>query len=109
MPARNWSQFWVLPTTIALASSPPGKIAGVKYSKPEASMASAITNLMSLSDYWDRNFGHNWGMLIEELRILARGTFVLDAQGVIQYAETVTEMTHEPNYDAALAALKKLV
>jgi thiol peroxidase len=71
--------------------------------------AEGITNLMSLSDYWDRNFGHNWGMLIEELRILARGTFVLDANGVIQYAETVAEMTHEPNYDAALAALKKLV
>ena len=29
-----------------------------------------------LSDYKDRNFGKNWGMLIEELQLLARGTTV---------------------------------
>ena len=65
-------------------------------------------SLVSLSDYWDRNFGHAWGMLIEELRILARGTFVLDASGKVVYAETVPEMTTEPNYTASLEALKKL-
>ena len=45
-------------------------------------------------------------MLIEELKLLARGTFVLDKNGTVVYAETVGEVTHEPNYDAALAALK---
>lgn len=68
--------------------------------------AENITNLRSASDYRERSFGNSWGMLIEELKILARGTFVLDAQGKVVYAETVSEVTQEPNYDAALAALR---
>ena len=58
------------------------------------------------SDYQDRSFGNNWGMLIEELKLLARGVFVLDADGTVTYAETVAEVVDEPNYDEALAALK---
>lgn len=61
------------------------------------------------SDYQDRSFGNNWGMLIEELKLFARGVFVLDASGNVVYAETVSEVTEEPNYDAALAALKGLL
>lgn len=71
--------------------------------------AEGITNLKSASDYQDRSFGNNWGMLIEELKILARGTFVLDANGKVVYAEQVKEVAEEPNYDAALAALRALV
>ncbi|HEX4129367.1 MAG TPA: thiol peroxidase [Pirellulales bacterium] len=71
--------------------------------------AEKITSLISASDYQDRSFGQNWGMLIEELKILARGVFVLDAQGKVVYAEQVKEVAEEPNYDAALAALKSLV
>ena len=48
-------------------------------------------------------------MLIEELKILARGTFVLDANANVVYAEVVPEVTDEPNYDRALDALKELV
>ena len=68
--------------------------------------AEEITSIRSASDYQDRSFGQNWGMLIDELKILARGTFVLDADGKVVYAETVKEVTDEPNYDASLAALK---
>ncbi len=71
--------------------------------------AESITNMRVGSDYMNRSFGQNWGMLIEELKLLARGTFVLDASGKVVHAETVGEVTHEPNYDAALAALKGLV
>ena len=71
--------------------------------------AENITNIRPASDYQDRTFGNNWGMLIEELKILARGTFVLDADGQVVYAETVGEVTEEPNYAAAMEALKKLV
>ena len=56
-----------------------------------------------------RNFGKNWGMLIEELQLLARGTFVLDSNGTVVYAEQVKEVADEPNYAASLAALKKLL
>lgn len=71
--------------------------------------AEDIKNLRAASDYQDRNFGQNWGMLIEELKLLARGCFVLDADGKVVYAETVKEVTDEPNYDAALSAIKSLV
>ena len=70
--------------------------------------AESITNMRTGSDYQDRSFGNNWGMLIEELKLLARGTFVIDADGKVVYAETVKEVTDEPNYDAALTALKGL-
>jgi len=71
--------------------------------------AESITNLKNGSDYQDRSFGNNWGMLIEELKILARGTFVLDAEGKVAYAEVVGEVTDEPNYDAALEAVNGLL
>jgi thiol peroxidase len=68
--------------------------------------AESISNLKSYSDYQERSFGQNWGMLIEELKILARGAFVLDSNGKVLYAEQVKEVAEEPNYDAALSALK---
>ena len=68
--------------------------------------AENIKALRSASDYFDRSFGRNWGMLIEELMILARGTYVLDKNGKVIHAELVKEVGKEPDYDAALAALK---
>lgn len=70
--------------------------------------AEEIKNMRSASDYFDRNFGKHWGMLIEELQILARGVFVLDRDGKVVYAELVKEVADEPNYDAALQAVKTL-
>ncbi len=68
--------------------------------------AESIKNIRVASDYQDRSFGNNWGMLIEELKILARGVFVLDSNGKVVYAQTVNEVTSEPDYDAALNALQ---
>lgn len=68
--------------------------------------AEQIKSMRVGSDYQDRNFGQNWGMLIEELKLLARGVFVLDKDGKVVHAETVKEVTSEPSYDPALAALK---
>ena len=70
--------------------------------------AENIKNMRAVSDYQDRSFGQNWGMLIEELKILARGVFVLDSSGKVVHAETVKEVTDHPNYEAALAAIKKI-
>jgi thiol peroxidase len=69
--------------------------------------AENIKNIRAASDYQDRNFGNSYGTLIEELKILSRAIFVLDAQGKVVHAEYVPEVASEPNYDAALAALKK--
>ena len=71
--------------------------------------AEDIKSMRVGSDYQNRTFGNNWGMLIEELKLLARGVFVLDADGKVVHAETVPEVTSEQNYDAALAALKGLL
>jgi thiol peroxidase len=69
--------------------------------------AEQLTNMTAASDYRDRSFGQNWGMLIEELKILARGVFVLDKDGKVVYAEQVKEVAEHPNYEAAIGALKK--
>jgi thioredoxin-dependent peroxiredoxin len=71
--------------------------------------AESIKNLRPASDYQDRSFGQNWGMLIEELKLLARGVFVLDKDGKVVHAQTVKEVTEEPDYAAALEAVKKLL
>src|SRR5215208_3498411 len=71
--------------------------------------AENIKNMRVGSDYQDRSFGKNYGMLIEELKLLARGVFVLDASGKVVCAETVKEVASEPNYDSALQAIKSLL
>jgi thioredoxin-dependent peroxiredoxin len=71
--------------------------------------AEDIKNIKSVSDYRDRNFGNAFGMLIEELKLLARGVFVLDKDTKVVYAEVVPEVTQEPNYEAALTALKSVM
>lgn len=71
--------------------------------------AENIKSLRSASDYQDRNFGKSWGMLIEELKILARGVFVLDKDGKVVYAQQVKEVATEPDYEPAVKALKSLL
>ena len=67
-----------------------------------------IKSMKSLSDQHDQSFGKNYGVLLEGLSVplLARAVFVVDKSGKIAHAEYVAEVTHEPNYDAALKALK---
>jgi thiol peroxidase len=50
-----------------------------------------------------------YGVLIKELRLLARAVIVIDKDGMVQYAETVKEIAEEPDYDAVLAAAGNLV
>jgi len=70
--------------------------------------AESIDNLRVASDYQDRSFGNAFGVLIEELKILCRAVFVLDAEGNVVHAEYVNEVTDEPDYDAAMTALEGL-
>ena len=71
--------------------------------------AAGIERVKMLSDYQDRSFGLNYGVLIKELKLLARAVFVIDSSGKIAYQEIVKEVTDEPNYTAALDAVRKLV
>jgi thiol peroxidase len=68
--------------------------------------AESIKNMRVGSDYQDRNFGTNWGTLINELKIECRAVFVLDKDGKVTYAEYVPEVASEPNYDGPLKALE---
>lgn len=63
--------------------------------------------LTLLSDHREGSFGMAWGLLIKELRLLARAVYVLDASHTVVHAQLVQEMTDEPDYDAVLAALPK--
>ena len=67
-----------------------------------------IKNVQTLSDYRDAAFGTSYGVLIKNLRLLARAVFVVDKEGVIRYIQLVKEVATEPDYAAALAAAKGL-
>lgn len=71
--------------------------------------AAGVKAVETLSDYKDTSFGRNYGVLIQELRLLARAIFVVAPDGVLAYSQLVPEVTSEPDYDAALAAVKKLI
>ncbi len=71
--------------------------------------AAGVKNVQTLSDHRDADFGKTYGVLIKDLRLLARAVFVVDKQGVVRYVELVKEVASEPNYAAALDAAKKLL
>ena len=71
--------------------------------------AAGVDKVTTLSDHRDAKFGENYGVLIKELRLLARSIFAVDKEGVIQYIQLVKEVTEEPDYDAVIAAVGKLV
>ena len=71
--------------------------------------AHGIDRMTMCSDHRDLSFGMGYGFVLNGLRLLARGVVVVDGQGVVRYVEYVPEVTHEPNYDAALEAVKSLL
>jgi len=71
--------------------------------------AAGVDRVVTLSDHRNAAFGEAYGVLIKELRLLARCIFVVDTEGVVQYIQLVKEMTKEPDYEAVLAAVKKLM
>ena len=71
--------------------------------------AAGVDNVRTLSDHRAASFGAAYGVLIKELRLLARAVFVVDRKGIVQHAELVDEVAEEPDYQAALDAARKLV
>ncbi|MFH1189844.1 MAG: thiol peroxidase [Candidatus Omnitrophota bacterium] len=65
-----------------------------------------IDKVITLSDYMTNSFGINYGLLIRELRLLARAVIIIDKDDVIRYVQVVEEATHAPDYKAAMDALK---
>ena len=71
--------------------------------------ANKADNIKSLSDHRDADFGQKMGVLIKELRLLARAIWVVDQSGKVTYFQLVKEVTDEPDYDSVLAAVKGLL
>jgi len=72
-------------------------------------IATDVKNVYTFSDHRSASFGEAFGVLIKDLRLLARAVFIVDREGIIRYIEIVNELTHEPDYEKALRAAKELV
>lgn len=71
--------------------------------------AAGVDKVVTLSDHRNTAFGQAYGVLIKELRLLARVVFVVDQEGVIRYRQLVKEIAEEPDYDAVISAVKELL
>ncbi len=71
--------------------------------------AAGVETVKTFSDHRSAAFGEAWGVLMKELRLLARAVFVVDREGDIRYVELLGEVGDEPNYDAALKVAKELL
>ena len=70
--------------------------------------AAGIDKVKTLSDHRDGFFGNAYGVLIKELRLLARAIFVIDKDDIIRLKEIVPEVTNHPDYDSAVRLIKKM-
>jgi len=71
--------------------------------------AAEADSIKSLSDHKEAAFGKSFGVLLRDLRLLARAVFVLDKEGVLRYVQIVGELAEEPDYAAALKAVAGLL
>jgi thiol peroxidase len=70
--------------------------------------AAGVAALTTLSDYKDHSFGELTGTRVAELGLLARAVFIVDGEGIVRYVQYVPEIAEQPDFDAALSALKTL-
>lgn len=71
--------------------------------------AHGITHVKTVSDYRDAAFGTAYGVLIKELKLLARCVFIVDSDGIVRYIQLVKEVATEPDYEDVLKAMKSLL
>ncbi len=68
-----------------------------------------IDRVKAFSDHRDASFGSAYGVLIKELRLLARSIFIIDRENIVKYVEIVPELTEPPDYNRALEEVTKLL
>ena len=94
-----------MPNTVVLAISK-----DLPFAQGRFCTAEGIENVVSLSDYrYTSHFGEQYGVLITDgplCGLLTRAVVVINPEGKVVYTELVPEITQEPNYEAALAAIK---
>ncbi len=67
-----------------------------------------IDKVKTFSDHRDAYFANAYGVMIKELRLLARSVFIIDKNDIIRYVEIVPEVTDQPNYDKVLEMIARL-
>lgn len=70
--------------------------------------SAGVNKIQTLSDHREAQFGIAYGVLIKELRLLARAVFLIDPKGFLQYMQLVKEITNEPDYEEVWSELKKI-
>ena len=68
--------------------------------------AEKIGSMLVLSDTVEREYGLKYGLLMKGRSLLARAVIVVGKDGKVAYEEIVSDLSHEPDYDKALAAAK---
>lgn len=95
-----------MPNTVVLAISK-----DLPFAQSRFCSAEGIENVVSLSDYrYTSDFAEKYGVLMTDgplAGLLARAVVIINPEGKVIYTELVPEITQEPNYDAALAAIRK--
>lgn len=76
------------------------------FAQKRACSLEGLQKVETLSDHRDASFGQNYGVLIKEMRLLARSIFVVGPDQKIKYVEYVPEVTNHPNYTGAIDSLK---
>lgn len=71
--------------------------------------AEGVERVVPLSDYKYRTFGEAFGVDLPDLGLLARALFVINKSGKVVYVDYVSEVASEPDYAAALSAIKAAV
>ena len=67
-----------------------------------------INDLTVTSDFRNKDFANAYGVLLGGsvlAGVTCRAIFAIDEKGIVTYKEIVPEITEEPNYDAAIAAV----
>ena len=93
-----------LPDTVVLAISKDLPFAHARFCTTEG-----IENVIPLSDFRFSDFDENYGVRMADgplAGLLARSVVVIGKDGKIAYTELVPEITQEPDYDKAIAAVK---
>src|SRR4030042_1444557 len=71
--------------------------------------ANEIQNVTVLSDYKYSSFGINYGLLVKEMNLLARGVVILDKNNILRYSQIVEELATPPDYEGALNNLAEII
>jgi thiol peroxidase len=69
--------------------------------------AEGVERVVTLSDYKYRSFGQEFGVELPDLGLLARALFVVDKAGKVVHVDYVSEVAEEPDYVAALEAVRR--